>query len=170
MEKARGGGCPDHGGRKFNHVASGGGIHYDWGSAKDLNKETVAHFNVQRRMGKESVSLESQISTQSTSKNKEVIMPNSGRNDSKLHAATGVIDHTIDDASPTLEGSDMVTNKVPNSGVLNTNPIMNAYPVETIVMERKSITLETTLAASTHEHHVTINLDKKTIKSINGGE
>ena len=41
-----------------------------------LNKETVTHFNVQRRMGKESVTLESQISTQSTSKNKEVIMPN----------------------------------------------------------------------------------------------
>nr|POF04678.1 hypothetical protein CFP56_38518 [Quercus suber] len=73
-----------------------------------LNKETVTHFNVQRRMGKESVTLENQISTQSTLKNKEVVMPNSGSNDSELHAAAGVIDHTIDDAIPTLEGSDMV--------------------------------------------------------------
>nr|POE94077.1 hypothetical protein CFP56_56146 [Quercus suber] len=59
-------------------------------------------------MGKESVTLKSQISTQSTPKNKEVVMPNSGSNDSELHAAAGVINHTIDDASPTLEGSDMV--------------------------------------------------------------
>ena len=88
-------------------------------------------------------------------------MPNSGSNNSELHAAAGVIDHTIDDASPTLEGSDIVTDKVPNSGAVNTNPIMNAYPVEIVVMERKSITLETTLAASTHEHHVRINLEKK---------
>ena len=128
---------------------------------KSLNKETITHFNVQRRMGKESVTLDSQISTQSTPKNKEVIMPNSGNNDSELHVAAGVINHTIDDASPTLEGSYTVTDKVPNFGALNTNPIMNAYPVETVLMQRKSITLETTLAASTHEHHVTINLEKK---------
>lgn len=124
------------------------------------NKETIAHFNAQRRMGKKSVTLENHNSTQSTPKNMEVIMPNSGSNDSELNAIAGMIDHTIDYASPTLEGSDMVTNNVLNFGFLNTNPIMNANPVETVVLERKLNTLETTLKAETHVHHVTINLDQ----------
>lgn len=54
----------------------------------------------------------------------------------------------------------MVTNNVLNFRFFNTNPIMNANLIETIVLERKSNTLETTLSASTHVHHVTINLDQ----------
>lgn len=124
-----------------------------------LNKETIIHFNAQRSIGKESITLESQNSTQSTPKFKEIIMPNLGSNDSDLHAADGVIDHAIDDDNPILERLNMVTDKVLNSEFLNTNLTLNANPVETIVLKKKSNTLVTTLAASTHEHYVTTNLD-----------
>lgn len=87
-------------------------------------------------------------------------MPNLGSIDSDLHVAAGVIDHAIDEDSPLFERLDMVTDKVINSKFLNTNPTLNANPAETIVVEKKIKHFGATLAASTHEHHVTINLDQ----------
>lgn len=68
-------------------------------------------------------------------------MPNLGSIDSDLHVVAGVIDHAIDEDSPLFERLDMVTDKVINSKFLNTNPTLNANPVETIVVEKKNQTL-----------------------------
>ena len=94
---------------------------------------------------------ESQNSNHSTSKGKEIILPNLGSNDSNLQAVAGMIDHANYEDSSLLERPGMVTVKEINSGFLNSNPTLNANPVETIEVEAKSNTLVSTLATPTHE-------------------
>lgn len=87
-------------------------------------------------------------------------MPNLRSIDVDLHLATNVIDQTIYDDNTLLEKPSMVIEKEFESGVLNSDPIINTISLETKEEGAKSNTLVSTLAAPTHENHVPLNMDQ----------
>ena len=118
---------------------------------------TVREINEQCKKGKERKIDENRVVDSRSGK--VTASHDSVSNEGALNVADNVISGEINADSTQTETENRATEINVNSGRLDFDPLINAHLKPNQVVEANQTPLETTLAASAHETHVTINME-----------
>ena len=119
---------------------------------------TVREINEQSNKGKERITDES--SRVDSRIGKVTASHDLGSNEGALKLAAKVFKGENNADSPLMKKGNRATEIEVNIGMLNFDPIINAHIAPNQEVEVNPNSLETTLAAPTHENHVTLNVEK----------